>query len=299
MTMNKKINFMLIGAQKAGTTSLSHQLAQHPQINFCKFKEPDFFSKSLDWKTELPSYLDQYENTPGKIYGEGSTTYSWLLEYPHTAKRIKEYNPDIKLIYLMRQPVERAISHYTHHLLKARTKYPIEREIFEFPTYINHSSYALQLAPYFELFPKCQIHLMFFEEYVKSPLQSLNELADFLGIERKGFDEVDLKPQYQSLERTGDTKLKKFLTPLAKMLFPVRMRNALRGPFVYKLDKKQEVSDEFKRLLWRYFENDVAALERYLGRSLDFWRESPYNSKPFEFFKNIKISNFEATYTSS
>lgn len=269
------VDFMLIGAQKAGSTSLSYQLAQHPQIEFCLQKEPDFFSKSRDWKANLAEYHALYEEKPGKFYAEGSTTYTWIPEYPETAWRIQTYNPNVKLLYIMRHPVERAISHYTHHLLKDRTKYPKEVEIFEVPTYINHSRYAMQLRPYFELFPRENILLILFEEYIKNPLQTLHQIGSFLEIDPCGFDQVDLTPQYQSMERTGDKKIKKWLTPISR-LFPVKVRNALRGPFVYKLESQIEFSENTKKMLWRFLEDDVRAVEKMMERSLDLWRTSPH-----------------------
>jgi hypothetical protein len=269
------VNFMVIGAQKAGTTSLSYQLSQHPQISFCKHKEPDFFSKTKNWRAELDVYHDLYEKHPDKVYGEGSTTYSWIPEYPDVAQKIHEYNPDVKLIYLMRHPVERLISHYTHHLLRARTKYPPEVEVLEVPTYINHSRYAMQLRPYLELFPRENILLLLFEEYIKDPLMSLRQIAVHVGVNPQGFDGVDLRPQYQSLERTGDRKIKKWLTPFGRLL-PLQIRNALRGPFVYRLRSKPEFSVKSRKLLWRFFEDDVRSLEVIMGCPLDLWRKSPY-----------------------
>ncbi len=269
------VDFMLIGAQKAGSTSLSHQLSQHPQISFCKHKEPDFFSTTRDWESGLTDYHALFEQRPERLYGEGSTTYTWIPEYPQTAWKIHAYNPNVKLMYMMRQPVERVISHYTHHLLRARTLFPGEREVFEVPTYINHSRYGMQLRPYLELFPKQNTLLLIFEEYILQPMQTLYRVADFLGIDRHGFDGVDLSPQYQSLERTGDTQIKKWLTPFSR-IFPVRVRNALRGPFVYKLMSRIEFSEPTKRLLWRFLEDDVRAVEEMMGRSIDLWRRSPY-----------------------
>jgi len=270
------VNFMLIGAQKSGTSSLAYQLIQHPQISFCKHKEPDYFSKSIDWQADLNKYHELFSCSPGKIYGEASTTYSWILEYPETADRLYKYNPNLKLLYIMRQPVERAISHYTHHLLRARTKYPLEIEVFENPTYINHSRYALQLGPYLERFPRENLLLIIFEEFSQNAHGILYSIADHLGIDRTGFDKIDLKPQYRTMDRTGDRKIKKWLTPFAR-IFPLKIRNALRGPFVFKLDSKIEFPLETKKLLWRFLQDDVQAIENIMERSLDLWRDAPYD----------------------
>lgn len=269
------VDFMLIGAQKSGTTSLSYQLAQHLEVSFCKKKEPQFFSKEIDWINHIDKYHALFNHAPDKIYGEASTTYTWMPQYPKTAQRLFAYNPNMKLIYIMRQPVERIISHYTHHLLRARTTFPKEREVFEIPEYINHSRYAVQIKPYLELFPRKNILLLIFEEYIENPLDTLNKIAKHLEISPKGFDDIDLRPQYQTVDRYGDRKIKKMLTPFSR-LFPVRVRNALRKPFVYKLESKIEFPVEVKQLLWRFVEDDVRKIEKILGRRLDLWRDYPY-----------------------
>ena len=274
----RSIDFVIIGAQKSGTTSLAYRLSQHPQINFCKHKEPNFFSKSDDWQLQLSEYHQLYEFSAAKILGEASTTYSWFPQYPHTANNLFAYNPDIKIIYIMRQPVERVISHYTHRLLRARTKSDQDLEVFENPIYVNRSRYAMQLKPYLELFPRESILLLTLEEFSSQPAKSHKMISEHLGIDEAGFQSIDLTPQYASMTRTGDKKIKKALTPVAR-LFPLKVRNALRGPFVYQLDSKIAFSEETKKLLWQLLENDVEAIENLMSRKLDVWRQAPYSNQ--------------------
>ena len=99
----KQVSAVILGVQKCGTSSLSHYLSQHPEINFCKEKEPDFFSKSNDWRKELESYHKLFlslKNSQKKIWIEASTTYSWLLEYPKVPRRLLEYNKNLKFIFI-------------------------------------------------------------------------------------------------------------------------------------------------------------------------------------------------------
>ena len=268
----EKLAFAIIGTQKSGSTTLAYQMAQHPKVDFCKHKEPDFFSKRDDWKSSLSEYDALFQNQSGLVKGEASTTYTWYLEYPEVPQRLREYNPDIKLIVILRNPVDRLISHYTHHMLKGRTRIPIEEEVLKDPTYINHSMYNLQLKPYLDLFDKEQIKLVIFEEYVKDPLPIVNDLFEFIEIDTLNDTDVDLKPQYSSLDRTGDTRLKTFLTPLAQALFPVKVRNALRKPFVYKMKEKVTISEDFRAYLYRYFEDDINALEGNFSLDLSHWK---------------------------
>ena len=271
-----RVDFILIGAQKSGTTSLAYQLRQHPQIGFCRHKEPNFFSRPGEVAADVVEYHTLFDESIGKIYGEASTTYSWFPQYPQTAQRIQVYNPAVKIIYIMRQPVERVRSHYTHRLLRARTRLPADQELFENPVYVNRSRYAVQLQPYLARFPRENIHLMIFEEYTADPLPALHTLAGHLGIAPKGFDGIDLTPQYQSSQRTGDKEIKKWLTPVSR-LFPLKVRNALRGPFVYKPDRDIEFSEKIRQILWALVLQDVHEIEKLLGRKITEWRTPPYH----------------------
>jgi hypothetical protein len=264
------VNFILVGAQKAGTTSLSCQLAQHPQIGFCQHKEPNFFSQPIKGYDTLEDYHSLFSYAPGRIYGEASTTYTWLPQYPETARRIHKYNADMKLIYIMRNPVERILSHYTYRLLKARTRLPVDQEILADPSYVNRSRYSVQLKPYLELFPVENVMLIIFEEYVKNPERTLETVAHHLGVNPLLFRDIDLTPQNRSLDRPAETRLKKRLTPIAR-LFPMSVRNALRNIFTYELDEKPRISDRTRKVLWWLLEPDIEKIGRIIGRDLTIW----------------------------
>jgi len=111
-------NFIIIGAAKCGTSSLYNYLVEHPSIFRCIVKEPNYFSmyydKGNDWyKSCFPLSLTKYsiENIKKKkfITGEASTEYYW---YPHAAKRARKIIPKAKIIVLLRNPIDRAYSHY-------------------------------------------------------------------------------------------------------------------------------------------------------------------------------------------
>jgi len=113
-----RVDFMMIGAQKSGTTSLAAQLAAHPQICFCREKEPAYFHQVADWRAELDHYHALYDPRPGQLLGEASTHYTFFPQYRDTAARLYEYNPALKLIYIMRQPVDRIVSLYSHNFVR-------------------------------------------------------------------------------------------------------------------------------------------------------------------------------------
>ena len=107
-----KANLFIIGAMKAGTTTLHYLLDRHPDIFMSLEKEPQVFSSK-----PLASYDDIFEGYDKQKYmGESSTAYTKLPDEPNIAKQIYDYNPDAKLIYLIREPMARAVSHYRHNI---------------------------------------------------------------------------------------------------------------------------------------------------------------------------------------
>ncbi len=152
-----QVDFMLIGAQKCGTTTLANQLASHPGICFCREKEPGYFNSTDNWQAGLDTYHALYDPRPGQLCGEGSTMYTFLPEFDNTHERLYAYNPDLKFIYVMRHPVERVISNYAHRLVRNTVSVPPQEAVFAKPEYVNRSRYGVQLRPYVKLFGRERI----------------------------------------------------------------------------------------------------------------------------------------------
>lgn len=270
---------MMIGAQKAGTTSLAAQLAAHPSVAFCHEKEPGYFHKAADWRAGLEAYHRLYSPQPGQITGEASTFYTFYPEFQETHKRLFEYNPDLKLIYIMRQPVERVLSHYAHNLVRNLDTNPPDTAVFLSPDYVNRSRYGVQIRPYLELFEREQVLLLVFEEYIRDQAAVLRRVAEFLAIDSGPFLEVDTAAQHKtvgepylkyesvrSVVRTSAFRKIRNVVP-ASIRQPIRHRL-----FSNKLEQKPEVRKETKQAIWRLLEDDVRTIEDLLGRRLEVWR---------------------------
>jgi hypothetical protein len=273
-----RVNFVIVGAQKSGTTSLAGQLAEHPSVCFCRMKEPNYFSKARDWRAGLGEYHRLYSPRAGQICGEASTMYTWLPQYPGTHARLHQYNPELKLIYIMRQPVERMISHYSMRLVRGQVKGAPEEEVLNDPSYINRSRYAFQLQPYLELFGRENIHLVLFEEYVANQSRVLNGVAEFLGIPVGEFAQSDTRAKNQSVgERHVTAKARRLRsTKLARAILPavpVSIRKAGLSLFSNRLKEKPPFSAALKGSLWRAVADDVRRVEELLGYRLEAWRE--------------------------
>lgn len=275
-----RADFILIGAQKSGTTSLATQLAAHPEVCFAKVKEPGYFNDSSDWRTGLARYHSLYMPQPGQLCGEASTMYSFLPEYVDTHMRLYEYNPDLKLIYMMRQPVKRIFSHYTHNLVRSLEKDEPQTAMLSDPRYINRSRYAVQIRPYIELFGRQNVLMLIFEEYVADQDATLRQVAEFLGILSEDFSGMDTSPKHKSV---GTPYLKSPLIEkwAGSVIFqslrsyiPASIRQPIRYRFFSnRLDEAPLFSPKLMHMLWQFLVDDVASIEKIVGRRLDCWRE--------------------------
>ena len=152
-------DFLVIGAMKAGTTTLHAYLARHPGIFTGRTKEPGFFSRDERFAKGLDHYRRLWIGAaPDQLCGEASTCYSRRLEFPNAAPRIAEHVPDVKLVYLLRHPVDRTFSHYTHEMAYrwAKERLPLSRSVDaleEYPTLVDSSLYDEQLKAFLEFFP--------------------------------------------------------------------------------------------------------------------------------------------------
>lgn len=271
------VDFMIIGAQKCGTTSLAQQIASHSEICFCREKEPGYFNQPQDWRAEVDKYHALYTPTAGQLCGEASTMYTFFPESLHTPQNLYEYNPDLKLIYIMRDPVERIISNYSHELVRGNIQTSPDATVLTDPGYVNRSRYAVQLRPYFERFSPEQILLLVFEEYVANPTLVLQQIIEFLGITKGCFEETEMTVANKS---TGSWTLKNdYMRQMVttntfqrfRPMIPVAARQSVKRLFSNRLDEKPHFSAELRSALRQLLADDICAVEQFLGRPVDAW----------------------------
>ncbi len=120
-----QVNFLIAGAQKSGTTALHRFLSEHPRICMASRKEVHFFDKNKNFKISSPDYDTYHKNFPNpsddQIVGEATPRY---ICWPSAPQRIKEYNPDMKLIFILRDPVERAYSQFIMEKKRGKEPFP-------------------------------------------------------------------------------------------------------------------------------------------------------------------------------
>lgn len=197
----KKPNFLIIGAARSGSTTLAYYLALHPQVYLPKTaEEPKFFSREQEYSKGIEYYLNKYFSSANGYLavGEKSTEY---MENLSAAKRVYQFNRDIKLICILRDPVERVISNYwwsVHNGVESRPineailiewenylKNPpqITQLLLSRPhAYIDRSLYYDNLKPFYELFQRRNIRCIIFEDFIKNKKRIVDELWFFLGL---------------------------------------------------------------------------------------------------------------------
>jgi hypothetical protein len=270
--MNDNVDFMIIGAQKCGTTSLAEQLAAHPDVVFCTEKEPDYFSKKshpFD-ESELRAYHELYPNFPSGMKGEASTSYLFCDEYPDTAARLYRYNPDLKLIVMVRDPVARVKSHVYHRLRKSLVaKGDVVHHIECHTDYIERSCYAKQLACYLQYFPREQIHIVVFEEYVKSPEDHVQKTLSFLELESDTSMVIDTEAK-----NISDAKIRLAGLPGAASLIRWLEKKSWAWRLSPLIPLKLTLPSMLDDYVWKRVSADIEQLEALYGVNVGRWRQN-------------------------
>lgn len=276
-----QVDFMIIGAQKCGTTSLANQIAQHPDVAFCKVKEPHYFSREADRRRSIQWYHNLFRGRENLRCAEGSTSYTFFPEYPETVERIHKYNPSMRFIYVVRDPIARIESQLTHDRLRGHLTASPERAVFEDPRYLDRSRYATQMRRFIDRFDRSAIHLEVFERMIAGPESALRRVLAFLDLDPAPADDFDLTPRNASL---SDGHLRS-LPPLefarrVALRLPAPLVDRFRGwarrggdGWLYRQAKGRVVlSDTDRARLRDELHNEVEQIERLLGTTLTEWR---------------------------
>jgi hypothetical protein len=199
-------NLFIIGAMKAGTSSLHEYLHQHPEIYMSRFKEPQYFAphttrEGVAWGQGNPYpepgidwYLRLFKDAGDVKYaGESSVSYSALPSKSGCAERLYDFNRDARIIYLMRDPIERTISHYWHRVASGYEGRDMLTAIRQTQGFLDYSNYAMQLRPYLEMFGRAQVFALTTEELRDAPQQTLRRVFAWLGVDTEVSIETDIK----------------------------------------------------------------------------------------------------------
>ncbi len=180
--------FIVIGAPKAGTTSLASYLEQHPDVFMSHPKEPAHFTGRGPY-ADIDRYLALFGGAePRQARGEASTGYSRYPVVTGVPRRMHDLVPEVRLVYLVRDPLERLRSHYLMRLRQGATGGSFEEFCSDREGYVAVSCYGAQLAQYLEFFEPTQIHLARLEDLGADPGRVLRGIAAHIGVDPVPFD---------------------------------------------------------------------------------------------------------------
>lgn len=279
--------FFIIGAPKAGTTSLHYYLDQHPQIQMSAIKEPRFFAPPLNPLNEKRrvNRLDRYEqlfDATVEVRGEASPNYA---EYPFrqgVPERIKERVPEAKFIYLVRDPIARTLSHYDHQVATEGERTPLDEALSDLSDprlpYVCASMYGLQLELYLRRFDEEKILVADQAELLTNRAAVLREIFGFLEVDDT-FDSphFDVERNKGEAHRTYSPRLATFvgrtIRPRIQWL-PPRVRQTLRrsGERAFlPVAQKATLDAESRGRLAEFYAGEVERLRELTGKRFPTW----------------------------
>lgn len=265
-------NFLVVGAEKAGTSTFAGMLAEHPDVFMCDPKEPRFFShnwsKGLHWYESLFAGAGNHQ-----AIGEASPAYTWAPESMCVPQRIHQCLGNIRYLYIVRNPIERMISHYRHALvyrwIPDHTSFETALKLR--PGLKNCSRYFYQIEQYLPYTSRKQWHVVVLEEMMQDYQKDADGVFRFLGIEKIPL--ARLQVRNISDEKGRPPLLLQCLRPLPDFL----PHSCLE--FVRKLSRKlgkkipkPEITEGLRNALWEELKPDVHKLGDFCGRDfLTIW----------------------------
>jgi len=290
-------NFICLGASKSGTTTLCNILRQHSDIFIPTFKEPHFFDIPENYKNGVKWYENNYfKNANNKIIADFTPSYFFEKEAP---KRISEsLGTDIKFIVLLRNPVDRAYSHYLHsrrdehenltfeEALKAESarleRYQKEKDYLSLlrNSYLHQGLYGDMIERYLKYFPlKNFLFIHFEEEFLKERDRIIYKILDFLGVDKDIELKTDLRSNPASKARFVFLKkimnkygwwrsLLKFLVPSIQLRQIIRSKIQRANIVEFKSDK---LSNTLRISLYNlYFKENISRFEDKINKKLNW-----------------------------
>jgi hypothetical protein len=269
-------DFVVIGAMNSGTTTLYRLLQRHSEINMAAVKEPNFFNLGEDkcgtWELGLNWYRGLFYPRPG-LKGEITTSYSRFPTTSGVALRIYQINPNAKLIYLVRNPIDRALSHYLQNVLSGAEKRPLNLAFKSVVnSYVLSSMYFLQLRQFLIRFGREQICVLISESMWKDPNTTLATLCSFVNVS-------NLRLQENLLERGNATgpRLAARRSEIPSGLAQEQLWAALKNGQIEEDADARIIAGALgftpsdRERLGRKFVDDVHELYRFLGFSVTDW----------------------------
>jgi sulfotransferase family protein len=271
-------NLILIGGLKCGTTSLHHYLNLHPEIAMSRPKELNFFVAELNWDLGQDWYAAHFDRDE-PVRGETSPHYTARPRLDGVARRMRELIPNARLVYAVRDPIARLLSHYVHNVGGGYESRSLEAVLADKRSaYADRSRYAYQLEPYLESFGRDAIAIVTQDELRENRTGTMRSLFEFLGVD-SGFTSPEFRREWEtgSAKSSGGFRLMDRAVRLPGLRALDRNFDRLPERLRWRVERlvhdpdagegsKPELAPEARRRLEELFRPDVERLEEIAGR---------------------------------
>ncbi len=294
-------DFLLIGAAKSGTTALFYYLGQHPDLFACPVREPNFFALE-NHKLEFPGPGD--EETVGKHSvtnlegyrrlfdgsdaeqkaGEVSPLYLYAREAP---ARIKRYIPDVRLIVVLRHPVDRAYASYLHLRRDGREVFESFEEALSSERerivcgwehlwhYVEMGRYATQIQRYLDCFNAAQIKVILYEDFQAHPVEVVQQCFEFLNVDTHFIPDFSRRPNQSGIPRSRFTQQVLSGDGYVKRLMAKYLPEKIKGRILTQVQRmnlhRPLMDEELRRELNDLFKEEIILLQDLIDRDLSHW----------------------------
>jgi hypothetical protein len=296
-------NFIIVGAAKSGTTSLSSYLEAHPDVYMSPVKEPFFFSfvdEEPDFRgpydsglnehivTKLDEYEELFDGVKNEsMMGECSNSYLYLSK---SAERIYEYIPDCKILIVLRNPIDRAYSHYSQHRMlgheplsfESALQSEVQRQRDNWRWHYQYTAqgmYFAQVKEYFDVFGREQVCVCLFDDLKEDVLIFVQDICDFLGVDSAFYQDFE----FEVHNRTGlpvsklihkFVRYPNFLKNITRPLVPKSLRAVIYRLLVqinYRTGNIPSMRSETRAYLLDLYREDIRKLQNLINRDLTSW----------------------------
>jgi hypothetical protein len=284
-TRGRMPNFLVIGAMKGGTTALYRYLQPHPEVFMPPVKALEFFVAEANWRRGAQWYRRQFAGAGSNevAIGEASNAYTKYPRFMGVPERIAAQIPDVRMVYVVRDPIDRIRSHYQTRVWQGDERAPIERAVIEDRRYVDYSRYWLQLERYLKWFSPEQFLVITTERLRNARIETLRLVYDFLDIDSTTIPDTVEREFYRSGDHPSSSlvplKVRKALkrhVPAAKRAKELENRvfqvlNTARGgrsaPPRPPIAMPSAVRDRLASML----QDDVRGLRAFVGPEIDGW----------------------------
>ena len=268
-------NFLVIGAMKSGTSSLTTYLASHPDVFVCEPREPNFFStnthRGLSWYESL-----FWEADGCRAVGESSTGYTKAPTIGGVPERIAAVLPSVRLIYLIRHPVERIRSMYVHEVARSRET----RDIWARPSSVARATSTshvtgISLTSISAFFRREQILIVRAEDLLLHRRETVAGVFEFLGVDANyRVNGIEVEYNTSGEQRGYRPSFRRMSgvvrTVKAPTVVPASVRNRMRSVLTRPV-ARPEVSEEVAEEIWAALQDDLRRLRQIVGPDVDLW----------------------------